>query len=531
MYGPSRVLVIGSSLVLMILYSWFLTPNYDDGFNAYFIRNTIDFENSFYSEYFKMRFPVMKLPVIIIAMGFTYLFPTSFMLPAMLGAILSVVCSCLAYKIVRFYSDRSQALFCSILFLYGLVTHHWVSPTRFELWLLVAFLWIMYLSESYLRDQRLSKLVQIAFIVGVIGLPLHSNASMLYVFLILYIVFNKSLFSFRNIIIFGALTILFSGLGLLIVLIPDPAESVEFFKMMSIEGGQRSIPNIFNLGRFLYFLQHDYYKYLSVFFIMLGIVSLFINQQYSWDLLSSKVRIYQNILLFSASALISIEFLPAARWPVYFVYYLFPLSFLCTRIVFSSIISYRAALLMSCCIALFIIRFVLSKYSVGQLYSISTMLKISLLYIPILFSLYFLYRGKLHLIYLSLFLAFSLKNYHLYSDWLVYNEVREFFHEHPEEPIIATAEFNWIERLNSDFDLAPFSKEIQPDAINSGLVIWGSTERSRSYPVEFLLSRCKSCDYQPVDLIRSSFGRFVGEKFKNLVVYRYTGTDVITSSY
>ncbi|SVE21132.1 uncharacterized protein METZ01_LOCUS473986, partial [marine metagenome] len=113
---------------MVFLHSYFLTPNYDDGFNAYFINNTIDFKNPFFSEYFNTIFVVHKIPVLIIALGFTYFFPFSFAFPAALNGILCILCSYLSYKIARFYSNSKTALLCSQLLLYLLLTHHWVCP-------------------------------------------------------------------------------------------------------------------------------------------------------------------------------------------------------------------------------------------------------------------------------------------------------------------------------------------------------------------------------------------------------------------
>ena len=61
-----KIVPIGFSFLIVVLHSFFLTPNYDDGFNAYFISNTIDFVNPFFSDYFNTRFVVLKIPVLII---------------------------------------------------------------------------------------------------------------------------------------------------------------------------------------------------------------------------------------------------------------------------------------------------------------------------------------------------------------------------------------------------------------------------------------------------------------------------------
>ena len=43
-----RIVIIGTSLLMVFLHSFFQTPNHDEGLNAYFITNTIDFEPPFF---------------------------------------------------------------------------------------------------------------------------------------------------------------------------------------------------------------------------------------------------------------------------------------------------------------------------------------------------------------------------------------------------------------------------------------------------------------------------------------------------
>jgi len=41
-------IVIIMSVLIVVVHSFFLTPNFDEGLNAYFITNTIDFEKPFF---------------------------------------------------------------------------------------------------------------------------------------------------------------------------------------------------------------------------------------------------------------------------------------------------------------------------------------------------------------------------------------------------------------------------------------------------------------------------------------------------
>ena len=189
------VVIIGTSLLIVLLHSYFQTPNYDDGQGAYWISNTIDFKKSFYSDYFKTEFIVEKIPTLIMALGFTYFFPFSFAFPSALYGILCIICSYLSYKVARFYSDPKTALLCSQLFLYSLLTHNWICPTRSELWLLSVIMAVMYLLELYYKNRQINYLILISLLVGIFGLPLHSNAFILYVYIIGHLVIYRNIFS------------------------------------------------------------------------------------------------------------------------------------------------------------------------------------------------------------------------------------------------------------------------------------------------------------------------------------------------
>ena len=527
-----KLIVIAISLVMVILHSSFLTPNYDDGFNAYFINNTIDLKNPFFSDYFNTKFVIQKIPVLIMAMGFTYLFPFSFGFPAALNGILCLLCSFLSYKVARFYSNSKIALLCSQLFLYSLLTHHWVSPTRPELWLIAVILSVLYLFELYNKNRQIKYIILIALFVGVLGLPLHSNASILYVFLIGYLVFNRDIFPFKELKIFLVSLTITSLIGIAIVLFPDPVESFGFLKRMSMESGNRFIPNILEPGRFIYFFSNDYYKYLTGFFVLYTMIWSIENIKILKKVILQAYSKYKNIWLYGISALIAIELLPAAGWPIYLVYYLFPLAFIASKIYFSLRITDKGRYILFFIMIIVLCRFLFVRYHAQDLFQVNNILKLFVFYFFIVFFPLLFHKLKPTFFYAIIFLGLGIKILHLHSDWLVYNEVKEFYHNNPEKPIISTAEFNWIDRSNSSYGFAPFVKDVPLNELDNGLVIYGDTEKSRAYPTKLLLNNCTNCSYWPTgDIISSSFNFLVSDKFKGLKVYRYSGTDVIISAF
>ena len=527
-----KIVIIGISLLMVLLHSYLLTPNYDDGFNAYFINNTIDFKNPFFSDYFDTIFAVQKIPVLIMALGLTYFFPFSFAFPAALNGVLCLLCSFFSYKIVRFYSNSVTSLLCSQLFLYSLLTHHWVSPTRFELWLIPVILSVLYLLELYKRNHKIKYLICVSIITGILGLPIHSNASILYLYISFFMLFNHSYFKKREYIIFASLMVFMSLIGLLIIFFPNPKESLAFLMRMSQEGDNRFVPNILNLDRYLYFIRNVYYKYLTGFFVLYTVIWSIENRRILKKVIQQAYSKYKNIWLYGISAFISIELLPAAGWPIYLVYYLFPMAFIASKIYYYLRITDKGRYILFFIMIIFLCRFVVVRFQAQDLFQVNNFLKLLIFYFPIVFFPLLFHRLKPTFLYAIIFLGLGIKILNLHSDWLVYNEVNEFYHNNPEQPIISTAEFNWIDRSNSSYGFAPFVKDIPLNLLDNGLVIYGETEKSRSYPTAALLSQCTDCNYWPTgDIISSSYNSLVSNKFKGLKVYRYSGSDVVNSAF
>ena len=119
--------MLGAGLILLFLYGYFLTPTYDDGFNFYMIRNTISWDNPFYSNYLKMRFPTLKLSTALFSMIFTYFIPISFRVAAFAQTLLIVTSSILVYSTVKMYTKTSIAQLTAFIHMYLIFTHYWIS--------------------------------------------------------------------------------------------------------------------------------------------------------------------------------------------------------------------------------------------------------------------------------------------------------------------------------------------------------------------------------------------------------------------
>ena len=510
------------SVLIVVVHSFFLTPNFDEGLNAYFITNTIDFEKPFFLELEGRIYPVLKIPVLILALCFTYLFPFSFVLPAALYGILCLLCSYLSYKIARFYSNSRTALLSSQLFLYSLLVHNWFCPTRFEIWLLSVIMIVIYLFELYKRHRHTKYLILISIFIGILGLPIHTNASILYVYLLVYIVFNREIFSKKIIRIFLSFGALTTMVGIAIVFFPDPKEALGFFTDYTTHGGNRLVPSIFNLKRFLFFFIWAPYKYLIGFFTLFTGVWIIENWKEFFPTISSIIRRYKNIFIYFGSAVFAIEILPTADWSVYMVYYFFPISFIASKIFFFKISNKGRYIILAFSILAFI-RFLAIHISLSDVLDHSNVIKLVIFYLPIIALVLFINKIRLILLYGVLFLGLSLNIFYQYHDWLVYNEVSKVYESNPDQPIIAVPNFNWIDRSSTKYGFAPFFRTSNPHELNNGLIIMGQAESSRAYPVARFLELCPDCDFQLVGKISSSMSLFVRTRYKGLNVYRYSG--------
>jgi len=510
--------------------SFFLTPNYDDGQGAYWISNTIDFENPFFSDYFKTKFVVEKIPTLIMALGFTYLFPFSFVFPAALYGILCLLCSYLSYKVARFYSDSKTALLCSQLFLYSLLTHNWICPTRSELWLLSVIMAMIYLFELYHKDNQIKYLILISLFVGILGLPLHSNALILYVYLIGHIVIYRNLFSLKSRIVYASALAITSIIGIVIVLFPDPVESIAFLKNMSMESGNRFIPNIINPSRFLFIITLPYYKYLIVFFTLLSGVWLIENRKEFYQSIPHIINGYKNVIIYFIAAVLSIEILPAGKWTVYFVYYYFPFFLVISKIFFFKI-SGKGQIVILISLIILLMRFTIVHISLSDILDHSSIIKLFIFYIPIILLIIFYKKIRLILLYGVLYLGLTLNIFYQYHNWLVYHEVRTIYERNPDVPIISIAEFNWINRSNTNYGFAPYKRNLENSDLSSGLLIFGETNASRAFPVASFREFCIDCNFENIEDISSSWSPFVDSKFRRLKVYKYSGFEVDKSPF
>jgi hypothetical protein len=525
--------VIGTGLFLLLAFGYFLTPTYDDGFNVYMIKNTMSWGTPFYSNYLKMRFPTLKLSTALFAVIFTYLIPLSFKLAAFVQSLLMLTSSILVYRITKYYKKIHVARLTAVLFMYLIFSHYWISPTRPELWLINVILIVILLSELYLKTKRIKYLVIGAIITGCIGITFHTNASILYIYIMLFVLYHKKLFSKSDYIMVGFSLLVSSAVGLVIIFLPDPSEAWEFFIMYSTEGGNRFVILKNELNRFRTLYSYPFFKYIFTYFTLLIFVYLYQKRKILISFIRSAFVNYTNPLIYVLSVIIGLGILPSANWGVYIIYYFFPITLIFSAVFFSISLPKKYAIGLASVFVFLVLKFIYSRLYGILLFDAESIYKLVIFYpcIIILCMLTFHDRIKRIAIYSVLCLWMFFKVYMLSLNHNVYQEVHEIFKSYPNDPIIATAEFNWIDRSNTNYFIAPFLRNSNPSAYNKGLIIYGETEASRAYPVKTFLKYCSDCYFEFVGEISSSFNPFVGNKFRGLKVYRYSGFDVINSPF
>ena len=312
--------------VALLVYAVVATPHYDDGFNAAPIIGV-----PFYSDYFQLYVPFFK-PLTAILLPVRYLpYPLSFAVAALIHVSLMAAASYLTFLIARRYVQTKTATLAAFITLYVLFMHESFMPTRPEGVLLLTFLAIVYLSDTWRFTSQMRYLLAAAVLTGVLALPMHANASIAYIYLALFTLWQRSRLTIQDWTKLVTTLVGASLLGVAVLLIPDPLALVNLLTKYSGES-QRFTFFLGEIRRFMFFLRPYPLLPIVLFFGTVGLTATFTRMFTNSIPLQSYVlqfaRRYAGILIFVLSVLIGLAFLPSAEWPHYLVYYAPPLSIL-----------------------------------------------------------------------------------------------------------------------------------------------------------------------------------------------------------
>lgn len=301
------------------MYALLTTPLYDDGLAASFIIGT-----PYYSEYHGLYFPFFKPLTTVLLSARNLSYPWSFVAASLVHVIFMIAASYLTFLVVRRYTSTKVATLALCITLYALFTHETFMPTRPEALLLTTALTTVYLADTWRLTGRVRYLLAAATLTGVLALPMHTNASIAYIYLALFALWQRRQLTMRDWVGFIATLGGSSLLGMSLVLTPDPSELVRLLSEYSGDR-QRFTFLVGEIRRFTFFLRPYLLLPIVLFFGMLGVLAIsrgiFTNSIPIPSQVLEFARRYASILIYGLSALIGLAFLPSAEWPHYLVYY------------------------------------------------------------------------------------------------------------------------------------------------------------------------------------------------------------------
>ena len=326
-FGENRlpkIFIAAFVCAALLLYALLATPLYDDGLAASFIIGT-----PYYSEYHELRFPFYK-PLTTVLLPVRYLpHPWSFAAAALIHVLLMSAASYLTFLIARRYVQTKAASLAAFITLYALFTHESFMPTRPEPLLLLTILGVVFLSDTWRLMGRMRYLLMAAALTGALALPMHTNASIAYIYLALFALWQRKRLATLDWTRFIAVLGGSSLLGMIAILAPDPSELVELLTEYS-EDKSRFTFFVGEMRRFTFFLRPYPLLPIMLFFGAVGltvsVTRTLSNSTPPQSYVRKFARRYAGILIFGLAALIGLAFLPSAEWPHYLVYYVPSLS-------------------------------------------------------------------------------------------------------------------------------------------------------------------------------------------------------------
>ena len=307
------LVAIGIAFALRV---WLLTPHFDDGD----LGNTI-FGTPYYNEYHKIYIPYFK-PTTTLLLPLRFVpYPTSFALAVILQTMTFAASVSLLYLLARRYLSPRAAVLAGIIALYALFLHELLPPTRPEGLLLLAFLAAAYLADTWRVTGKARYLAGAAVVTGLIALPLHTNASIVYIFLGLFALWHWQRMRGQDLaIFFGTLTAA-SLAGLVVILAPSP--SGLFALLGEYSQDDRRFTFLWSEAQRLGFLLRPAPLLAVVLFF--GAVTL-------WTLWRERPGIiakgadfskrYSTIVMLGLASFTGLALLPSAPWWAYVVYHL-----------------------------------------------------------------------------------------------------------------------------------------------------------------------------------------------------------------
>ena len=314
-YGKRPLFLLAAAGLL--LRAAIATPTSDDGHNYFHIIGP----PPYYSDYFRMYLPIYK-PLTTIQMPARFMpYPWSFLYVSLLHTVVMAAGAYLTYRVSLRYAPKAAAAVAGGLTFLLMDLHEWISPTRPEPWLLAVLMGVVYLCDTW-RLRGGGKLVAACAVTGILALPMHTNASIIYLYLGLFALWQRHRLTRHDCAIAAAALTAASLVGLAMLLIPKPALLFDLLSMFSHRSRFTFILSEFHRwSRLAWAINFDPLFTLSVFFGMTGIAAV-ATLRPTLASIRAFVSQYAGILIVALAAFIGLVLLVSASWTQYIAYYL-----------------------------------------------------------------------------------------------------------------------------------------------------------------------------------------------------------------
>ncbi|NCO68946.1 MAG: hypothetical protein GW878_00265 [Acidobacteria bacterium] len=313
---PSLALVL-VGVVSLALYVVLLTPNFDDGVNASHIANTAA-GRAFESDVFRTPFPFQKPQTVLSAFIWSRS-PANFVPLAVLHGALILSSVILFFSLARRTVSFPEAQTATGIFVFFLLTHNWLSPTRPEMVLLTLGLSVVRLCQAFLETHREGALFLAAVMTGLLGVPTHTNASIIMIFFILFLVLKRAEIGRLAIFRVGGVLGLSILLGILIVVLPEPEGTLRFMWKIKNDG-ERFTFVLGEVERLSFLARFLFYRTLTL--TLVGVAVARLVQHSPRELFTEAHRGLGLLFGWGIATFFVFLILPAALWSAYALYHL-----------------------------------------------------------------------------------------------------------------------------------------------------------------------------------------------------------------
>ena len=309
--------ILGLAAAVLLIKAVIAVPTWDDEVWSSHVVGP----QPYYNDYVGLQMPILKPMVTVQLPARLVHYPWNFLYVSLLKTALIVAAAWLTYRVALRYVGRDAATVAGALTLFLLAVHVWTVPARPEAWLLTVLLAVVYLCDTWRLTGRAVYLAAACAIAGVLGLPMHTNASIIYIYLALFALWQRRRLTRRDWVAgVGALTVS-SLAGLAILLLPQPGALFDL--LGAYEGRAENIPVVREFERWSRYATSIAFEPLfpmSVVFGATGIVAI-ATLRPGWAGVRGFARRYAGLLLIALAAFIGLGLLPSAPWTQYAVFY------------------------------------------------------------------------------------------------------------------------------------------------------------------------------------------------------------------